>query len=149
MLGLVAARSKISYVPNYRGHMKPWPWRGSKGQGGRDWPAWKREATWSARPGAAVHRHTLDRVNAINDSLKKKKSKGQGRCSDGDICALPKFWQLGQVSTVDLGGSPLHKLEWKNPAFARGISKVKFLTSGNSSYLLLVNLAASFYELPT
>ena len=25
------------------------------------------------RPGAAVHRHALDRVNAINDSLKKKK----------------------------------------------------------------------------
>jgi len=25
------------------------------------------------QPGAAVYRHTLDRVNAINDSLKKKK----------------------------------------------------------------------------
>ena len=25
-----------------------------------------------ANPGAAVHRHTLDRVNAINDSLRKK-----------------------------------------------------------------------------
>jgi len=24
-------------------------------------------------PGAAVHRHILDRMNAINDSLKKKK----------------------------------------------------------------------------
>ena len=31
-----------------------------------------------ARLGAAVHRHTLDRVNAINDSLKKKKRKVKG-----------------------------------------------------------------------
>ena len=30
------------------------------------------------QPGAAVHRHTLDRVNAINDSLKIKK-KAPGR----------------------------------------------------------------------
>jgi len=34
---------------------------------------------WGERPpgmpGAAVHRHILDRMNAINDSLKKKKSQ--------------------------------------------------------------------------
>jgi len=28
------------------------------------------EATWEF-PGAAIHRHILDRVNTINDSLKK------------------------------------------------------------------------------
>jgi len=31
------------------------------------------------QPGAAVYRHTLDRVNAINDSLKKKKIPGEAR----------------------------------------------------------------------
>jgi len=34
-------------------------------------PVRKREATWDLA-GAAVHRHILDRVNAINDSLKTK-----------------------------------------------------------------------------
>jgi len=41
--------------------------------GGRDWLVRKREATWDT-PGAAVHRHILYRMNAINDSLKKKNS---------------------------------------------------------------------------
>ena len=30
------------------------------------------------QPGAALHRHTLDRVNAINDSLKKNKNRKEG-----------------------------------------------------------------------
>ena len=38
---------------------------------GRDWPVRLREATWGD-PEAAVHRHSLDRLNAINDSFKKK-----------------------------------------------------------------------------
>ena len=33
---------------------------------GRDWPERRREATWG-NLGAAVHCHSLDRLNAIND----------------------------------------------------------------------------------
>jgi len=40
---------------------------------GRDWPVRERGAT-RLTPGAAVHRHILNRMNAINDSLKKKKT---------------------------------------------------------------------------
>jgi len=43
--------------------------RESKESMGRDWPEGRREATWGD-PGAVVHRHSLDRLNAINDSLK-------------------------------------------------------------------------------
>ena len=39
---------------------------------GRDWPGGKREAT-RACSGAAVHRHSLCRLNAIIDYLKNKK----------------------------------------------------------------------------
>ena len=39
---------------------------------GRNWPVGRREATRTCS-GAAVHRHSLDRLNAINDTLKKKK----------------------------------------------------------------------------
>jgi len=40
---------------------------------GRDWTVRRREATW-VRWGAAVHHHSLHRLNAINDYFKKKKS---------------------------------------------------------------------------
>jgi len=36
---------------------------------GRDWPVGLRVATWG-NLGAAVHRHSLVRLNAINDSSK-------------------------------------------------------------------------------
>jgi len=42
--------------------------------GGRDWPGGRERPT--GNPVAAVHRHILDRINAINDCLKKKK-KGE------------------------------------------------------------------------
>jgi len=40
--------------------------------GFRDWPVWEREATWG-NLAAAIHRHSLRRLNAINDYLKIKK----------------------------------------------------------------------------
>ena len=39
---------------------------------GRDWPGWCK-GSWQQC--AAVHRHSLYRLNTINDSLKKKKKK--------------------------------------------------------------------------
>jgi len=39
--------------------------------GGRDWPG--RGARHLGHQSAAVHCHSLDRLNTINDSLKKKK----------------------------------------------------------------------------
>jgi len=39
---------------------------------GRNWPERMRDAT-RGDPGAAVHLHSLDRLNAINDSLNEKK----------------------------------------------------------------------------
>ena len=47
---------------------------------GRDWHVWKREAIWVI-PGAAVHRHILDRMNAINGSLIKIKKKHKAQRS--------------------------------------------------------------------
>ena len=38
-------------------------------------------------PGAAVHRHTLDRVNAINDSLKEAFPISQSHCRWGPFSA--------------------------------------------------------------
>jgi len=46
------------------------PWVGD-GRGRTQEEIW--EDGGPGQPGAAVYRHTLDRVNAINDSLKKKK----------------------------------------------------------------------------
>ena len=43
------------------------------------WPVRKREATWVIL-GAAVHRHILYKMNAINDFFKKKKGRN---CSGG------------------------------------------------------------------
>ena len=40
------------------------------GGGGTDWPVGRREATWD-HPGAAVHHHSLHRLNVINDCLNK------------------------------------------------------------------------------
>jgi len=39
---------------------------------GRDWPVWRREATWD-HPGATAHPHSLHRLNAINDYFNNKK----------------------------------------------------------------------------
>ena len=39
-------------------------------------------------PGAAVHRHILDRMNAINDSLEKRKKKAPSKQNSGGGEAL-------------------------------------------------------------
>ena len=44
----------------------------------------------TGRPEAAVHRHILDRMNAINDSLKKKK---------GRVAKVRGGWEAGSVDT--------------------------------------------------
>jgi len=62
---LFRTRSSSSLGPDETGYRD----QGRYG-GGRDWPEWRREAT-RGNPGAAVHRHSLDRLNAINDSLNK------------------------------------------------------------------------------
>jgi len=50
------------------------------GYGGRDWPG--RGERHLARQEAAVHRHSLDRLNTINDSPPPKK-KNYRICRDG------------------------------------------------------------------
>ena len=48
----------------------------------------KREATWGL-PGAAVHRHILDRMNAINDYFNKKKAARYAL--DIKICLIEEY----------------------------------------------------------
>ena len=43
-------------------------------------------------PGAAVHHRTLDRVNAINDSLKNKKNKKINTFEVSDIVSTIAFF---------------------------------------------------------
>ena len=55
-------------------------------------------------PGAAVHRHILHRMNAINDSLKKKKKKQPEIAAPAGIRQVfPGFSILHQAGTSEVG----------------------------------------------